>query len=548
MKNKLIGLLPLVLSVVFLSGCAKTYKGEFLEKAKAEGWNEAQQYAAYHYSLRSYLMEKDATSGEYSILFQRLPKEQVEQRFGKFLSDFNDILDPKNEENARFIEFFGMRKDLEHKERVYKAIYDRLRVARLADKFEELNGTSSYYGADAWRVKGYNIKQIYGDDFANSFKNQMIETARRDGRLEKIEHIIWFADQTLAEKQLNPNNPTDPNDFIWLPRRRGVELTNYKILNKGEKPFDNNGNYIEGVRLELVVNGNSVSIKRESKPALRIFMERDGKGIMIMDKDAEGKDVGFGLPDLVETIQVSSADNLIRSSSNILERLFEEKQSHKRVFPKYPPIQLQIAQVSDQSYWENSADAAGWKVPLEYKSKQEDNYNVKLKVEREKLADGSVGKYMTIKYLVKEWTSGNNRWVASRGNVVEYYKMRTPFDAKVVNAQVMTTDDTKKISIVLQNGKEEKGLIAPGANNVFIVDKPYTVIYTDGQKRYMLVDEDGDGKYEKRKEIAVPKNYKTGDYSEDAEEKANEAHPVNNDDDDEHGGNFKRMPIIPAKK
>jgi hypothetical protein len=547
MKNRFLRLLPLILSIIFLSGCAKTYKEEFLGKAKAEGWNEAQQYAAYHYSLRAYLMEKDA-AGEYQILFQRMSKELVEQRFGKFLDDFNGILDPKNQENARFIEFFNMRKELEHKERVYKAVYDRLRVARLADKFEELNGTSSYYGADAWRVKGYNIKQIFGNDFADSFKNQMIETARREGRLEQIEHIIWFADQQLAEKQSNPNNPTDPNDFIWLPRRRGVELTNYKILTKGEKPFDNNGNYIEGVRLELAVNGNNLSIKKESKPALRIFMERDGKGIMIMDKDVEGKDVGFGLPDLVETIQVASADNLIRASSNILERLFEEKQSHKRVYPKYPPIQLQIAQVSDQSFWEVAADAAGWKVPLEYRSKQEDNYNVKLKVEREKLADGSVGKYMTIKYLVKEWTSGNNRYQPSRGNVVEYYKMRPPFDTKVVHAQVLMNDDTKKISIVLQNGKEEKGTIAPGANNVFIADKPYTIIYTAGQKRYTLVDEDGDGKYEKRKEIAVPKNYKTGDYSEDAEEKPNEPAAMNNGDGDDDNHLPKAAPKIAEKK
>lgn len=509
-------LLTILVSAFLLSGCAARYKDEVLAKAKSEGWNEAQQYAAYHYSLRLFLMEK-STAGEYVFLFPRLSKAQVRERFERFLQDFNNILDPKNEEMWRYIEFFDLRKELEREERIYKATYDRLRVAELADQFTKLIGTGSSYGEETWRVEGYNIKQVFGDNFTSYFKSELIERAKRDGRLQPIEHIVWFADQKLAEKQPNPNNPTDPNDFIWLARRRGIELVNYKVLNPGEKPQENTGNYLEGVRLELVIDlkTNKISMQRESQPALRIFMERGGSGVMVLDTDIENEDIGFGLPDVVETIAVASANDLL-TSSNVIGRLFEVKQKYKRVPPRFPPIQFQMAPTGkEEELWEIATDVGGWKVPLGYKNKQGNNYNVKLKTEREKLTDGSLGQYTIIKYLEKEWINGTNRYQPSMGAVVERYKMRPPFNGGLVSAQVLHAEDTKKVSLVLPNGREEKGLVAPGMNNVFIEDRPFAIIYTDGQKRYMLVDEDNDGKFEKRKELAVPPEYKTGNYTND---------------------------------
>ncbi len=513
-------LLPVLLTVaILLSSCAPRYKDEFISQAKGKGWNEAQQHLGYRASFRIFLMERDS-SGEYVILFQRLSKAQVMERFGRFLQDFNNILDPQNEEYRQYLDFFSLRDELEHQERVYNAVYENLRRAKLADDFAKLTGTSSYYGADAWRVEGYNIKQIFGEDFSGLFRSEYIEAAKRDGKLREIEHIIWFADQQLAEKRPNPNNPADANDFIWLARRQGVELVNYKVLNPGERPFDSSGNFIEGTRLELVVDtkGKEVRINRESQPALRIFMERGGSGVMVLDTDLENKDIGFGIPDVVETITVGSANSIITGSSNILARMFEVKEKHKRVYPVFPPIRLQIESVSGEiEFWEAATESAGWKIPFTYKNKQGDNYNVKLKVEREKLPDGSLGNHRTIKYLEKEWISGTSRYQGSRGNVVERYKMKPPFDSKVMEVQVLHTESTQKIAVVLPDGSERKGLVVPGPN-IFVQDEPFAILYTDGQKRYMIVDEDGDGKFEKRREFAVPKEYKTGDYSASNEE------------------------------
>ena len=96
-----------------------------------------------------------------------------------------------------------------------------------------------------------------------------------------------------------------------------------------------------------------------------------------------------------------------------------------------------------------------------------------------------------MEYIRKLWTGVGD------GRVVEYYHLKPPYDqANLSDANVRGND----ISIVTVEGEVTQGVITPGSNK-WIQDKPYEISYTLANNRWLIRDEDGDGKYEKKRQI-----------------------------------------------
>jgi hypothetical protein len=507
-----IRLVQLFLCISLLTGCAKNYRDEFLRQAKDKGWTEEQRLAALAHSDRLYFLTKDS-SGTYKPNYARLSKTHVREKLEKGKEDLNQLLGYDDDENARYVEYFGLRQSLEHEEEVLKAVYDRVRAAELHDQFKQLIGAApppSPY--DSHHFSGYNARQIFAStDLAKafSFSIDQLDYAKQQGMLKVIEQAHTSLQRKFDRKEKNPSSPDDPNDFVWKSKKYDIEVTSYKVLDV-EKPEDNDANYLEGYRLH---DG-----KKESLPALRIvYMDELGQGALLLDVDKEGE-TGFGLPDLVEPVErpVTVADVL--ADTDLLDLLFTEKKSQKRVRPKAKSVFVEIARVNKKpvDVWEQAPDEKGWAVPFRYKNDLQSNYNAKLVFAKlEKSTDPAAGFYKQIKYLKKEWISGNNRYLPSLGNVVEYYRMKPPYhERNLVHAQVLQQEDTKKVSLVLKDeGTEQTLIVLPGTNRL-IEDLPIMIEYTEGQKRWRIQRDEQSKTFTRRKEVSTSKKNSTGIYSE----------------------------------
>ena len=488
-------------ALLFLSGC-QNYRSRFMDDARSRGFTEEQSLALFAYADRAYFSKKVAPDKEeYVVVYSRLKTADVRKRLETVLSNADQILDYKNEEEAKFIDGFGLRKDLEHEERVFEAILARVRSAELDDTFQSWMGrTSASFQANAG---GYDIQRIFmARDLrvAFPFNSDQIEEAKKRGTLKEIEHGIWVFDRMFDRKEPDPQHLDDPNAFIWKSKKEALELTNYKILDV-DKPDTNQGNYIEGYR--------TLDGKREQYPAIKIFFPHNSNfGILVLDVDKAGRGPGYGLPDFVERVMINSISEIARNDQ-LLSRIFEERE--KRIRTKLPEklIQVEIVRVGQpMDVWQQAPDAAGWMVPMQFRNDLRNNYNVRVKLARPSHADDPSippDAASSIEWIAREWTNGDFH-TPSIGAVVEYFKTKIPYDQpNVTKLQVIHWESTKKIALEFLDGSVEQGIIAPDKNK-FILDEPFAVEYTEGQKRWRIEKDMGSAVFNKRKEITQPQS------------------------------------------
>lgn len=476
----------LILILAFASAnCTTTIRSSFQEQCDVEKWTNEQCDVAFYLGLREkFLVEND--EGDYEPNYNALTREQVIGIFDDRLQDLDDLLDPKNEDNAKFLKEFELRSDLERREAIFKAGYSRLLLVDNNYKFRGFMGELS--PSQSGHMDRFDTASVFVENLAEAypFASAQIEQARANGSLEEVEHVIWFSERTLGRKESDPSDPNDPNKFIWKPVIVGLELVSYKIMND-QQPKDNRVEYIEGTRVEITESG---VVERESSPSLKMFVSGNGRNsVLVIDKDREGE-IGFLLPDFIERAnRINSAEALMNDLT--FSRLFHEPEDQKRVMPPDPPpITLTIALVGENviDVWETSDD--GWTVPMMYQNDRADNYRVSVKIEGDD-EDGydHASNNKKIEYFRKIW-NGN-------GNVYEHFYSKSPYDqSNLVKVSVSGT----RVVMVTNEGEEITGYITPG-NNKFIQDNPYSIEYTESEVRWLLVDEDSDGKFEKRRQI-----------------------------------------------
>lgn len=502
--------IAIIFFVTLLQGCAPPYRKTFWDEGDKRGWTEKQKLAAFAYADRIF-WARESGENKYVILYRRVPTTKVREQLEQVLQDYNDLLDPKNLDNRRYLDALNLTDDLKHDKVVNEATYARVRAYELYNDFNQDMGTTSSYGPEAEFAGGYNAKKIYavGDlSAAFPFTSDQIEAAKKDGTLKVIETAEFDLSREYDHKDMDPLHPDDANEFVWKSSKRAVKLTNYKIVNS-DKPDTNKGDYIEGYR---ILDG-----KQESKPCLKIFFPANGSGVVVLiDTDREGEP-GFGVPDLLsKTYGMESVQDIIKQGT-VIDALFQEKPKTNDAVPPITVFKIEIAKVgAPLPVWEQATTPEGFIVPFKYVSTMGDNYNVRIKFKVPEMtsdADAEAhahSQYMEIEYIEKEYTAAGDRYTASQGAVTEYYRPRKEY-AGLVQAQVMSDTNTKKLDFTFPDGNEISGIVVPGKNK-FIEDKPYAKAYNEGGKRFWIESSGGD-KFEKRKQVAQPKE-KVGDYSQ----------------------------------
>jgi hypothetical protein len=499
----LLGLLTL------MTGCTPPYRKAFDDAATDNHWTKKQELLAFAYADKIFWAHQ-LKDGTYVVLYSKVPIAKVAAQTAQILADFDDIQSPKAQEWRKYAEVYNLKKDFEHEEEIEKTIYTRQHAADLENQVKQQLGEEMTKGPDAEALAGYSLKRIYVNKplaEAFPFQSEQIEGAKKDGTLKEIEHGELDLSSTYDHKDVDPNNPDDPEAFRWKAHTISIKLTNYKIITI-DKPSDNKGNYIEGYR---IVDG-----KQEQYPCLKIFFPVSSTGALVLVDTAREGEPGYGVPDVLETLYGLNNVRDIIQNGTLIDSMFAEKKKDKRQVE--PPVifKVEISPIDAPSDpWEHST--TGFVVPFKYRMGMNDNYNVRVKFAKPEVDPNdpsamvkAMGGYLDVEWIAKEYTKVGEQTTAGPGQVIEYYRPKPGYDKKL-KAEVLYNDDTKKIEFQMPDGTTFQGIVAPGSNK-FIEDKPFAVAYTEGEKRYWI-EKEGSDLYTKKKRISPPKE-STGNYTD----------------------------------
>lgn len=488
--------LMLAAAALSAAACISTLRKDFQENITQHPWTREQKAVAEDYGYRL-VFGKMLEEGKFEVMYSRLPKDRVVSQSKKYVDDLKAVLDRQDKAWEQYNQTFDLRPYWEKQEKIFRAIYGRALADMLNDVFEQAvgerawsSGSRDEFGFD--HRDGYDPSVYTVTDLGKKFpfESKLINEAKAGGVLEAVETSTVDRFRKYDHKEPDPSAPDDPNKFVWREKKYSLKIARFKIVVPGETPKDGFTNYIEVTR---VVNG-----KEESKPCIKAFLNGGSMALVVIDIDHEADGLGFGLPDAVERVPES-----VLVDQATIDRLYPDSEAYKRQESKRPPIRAEIAPVGTAiDIWTACAvptcdPSKGWRVPFTYKNDDQDSYTIDLKFK--KVAGGDAGheyshKFKRVEYIEKHWS------VASGGgSVVEYFKPKAPFEQKVIRASAQTSGEPR-LSFVLEDGSERFGQVTPHANQ-FIGDKPEAISFTLGEKRYQIKDADGNGIYEKRREV-----------------------------------------------
>lgn len=260
-----------------------------------------------------------------------------------------------------------------------------------------------------------------------------------------------------------------------------------------DKPTDNTVHYIEIYRKTKDLSGV------ESSPAVRGYMAAgDSKvTVFVIDYDREGVQ-GFGSPDeVVRSFSDINTGNDIYSDSTLKDKLltslYESQQNNlkdkpDRRKPKDRQVYTSIVKMGEVpiDIWEQGT----FSVPFDYKTLSQNlelMYAMPATLEEKRLEERE--KLKQIELFIREFKQG--------GKVVvrEHWLPKKDYGERNISFSAALSDTIK---IRKKNGLEESGEITYFAERVKVID------YNFGGKCSRIVDENGDGTFEKKRAIACP--------------------------------------------
>lgn len=277
------------------------YREEFLKKVGALNYSEKEKLAALHYSYKYLFVRED--SGGSKVAYSMLLADSAISQTEFYLSNLNFLLDTSSVGNAKYVDYIpGLRVGFTHDLEVMKAINASLKAYVLKNEFDELLGNrfSSFY----------NPKIFLVDDLVSAFPftTTAIEEARTKNQFQIVD------EGTLALKRKFDHKEGDPS--VWVASSGEMLYFAGMKITADNNPDDNQVDLIEVYRYK---DG-----KRESKPAVRIFVVNGGQyEILVLDVDKEGE-YGFGLPDYVEAVGGMGTVEEVMKSPMLLDASLSE--------------------------------------------------------------------------------------------------------------------------------------------------------------------------------------------------------------------------------
>jgi hypothetical protein len=483
--------------------------------------------AAFTKALRYWWMGQ-SPDGKWYINYSAVDTEKViEVLKGAEADTLGAAKDPKWE---KFREVAGLDNVLKERLKVYKISRSNVEMFFLYQTFKAMVGDSSYTDLLSQGALKFNFRMILPSEKEKEgmlFSSTYIESAKASGKLRLIQTFVGTLDDKLSEKKPDPEDPAERNKFIWKTKKEGVEIRTYKVLN-GESPKENAGDYIEvwRVTLEYASENALPTMKRESKPCIRAFAseQKGGVDVFVIDIDKENAEYGFGMPDVVEKFEkILSGKELFLKHQEILEKALNGQDP---IEPKHKKkeMKIEIARSGEAPpvTWETAEDPGGFRVPFMYAGFGKQNYKVEIVYETPKMPNGHPapqdgaahhknGVAKKIKHIIKRWYSPGNPSLPGQGEVVEYFKPKSPYDGKDILEATVSAEDGKKISITRKGQPTVIGLVV-SEGNVFIEDIPYMIDFTDGDVRWQIADrENNDNVYESRRRISSANKKPAGD-------------------------------------
>ncbi len=496
-----------LLAPLMLAGCvtpmvvacrtaAQDPKGEFKytrEKADA-ACERAQFYAAGHVVTHN----KAENRWEFN------PNGVLTSDLAKVIEDQAQSLDLLlsygSKEDARFIDWFpGFREGLEKEERIALWIKQRLGYIDTYNKFVDAVGElpAALQSADAAYFfpagrKFYSMRVLHPLRSLEGigFTAEYLETAKKNGLLQHVDTFTVFDSQEFAKRM---PHLYDPNDFGWKKEERGWAIRSYKIMTAGEKPENNVVHYIEVFRA-------GVGGVEEPKPAVRGFVAAGGSNVsvFVVDYDRAGTP-GFGNPDAFLTVPggVATGKDLFGywpQRTALLDSLYDAesrnpagKPERKRPREREPYVSIVRPGDAPIDLWERGT----WTVPFKYRqltSSIDIRFAVPKNAEERRLEEQE--KLRALTAFVRQYRNNDGNVV-----VIEYWTPKAEYAARNITSAYATLDVFK---VRRKNGAEESGEIGYFGKGTRMVD------YLFGGKWFRLMDEDGDGIFEKKRSIASP--------------------------------------------
>lgn len=497
-----------VLSLIFLSGCVIPFFKSCADSAvdPAKEWKyTAQQAGGACDEAQFYADPHQTVLNEEKKIRELNPNGVLTADLEKVMQDQAASLDRwlsyQNRGDARFVDWFpGFRKGLELAEAATLYILRRLGYARTYNEFTDVVGElppemrpkEVNYFFPAGR-KFYSMRLLYplAPLEKISFAAEYLETAKKGGLLKLVDVFEVSSAQEFAKKL---PNIYDPNDFQWKQDLRGWVVKSYKVLPDKEKPADNIVHYIEIYRKNRDLSGT------ESLPASRGFLAAGGSrvSVFVLDYDREGSP-GFDSPDKVirTWADVNTGRDLFANvflRESILDSLYDQPQSNieDRLYRRKPleqEIYTSIVKMGEAQIdvWESG----NWNVPFDYRNLTRElalEY-VKPKTSEEQRKE-ELEKVKKIKILVRSFQNDGKK------NVIEYWIPRAEYAERDISDSSATGSDTFRIR---RRGKQEE----VGEINYF--GKYRRLIhYSYGGRWFSILDADGDGIFEKKRQIADP--------------------------------------------
>lgn len=495
-------------SLVVFAGCVTPFLPACLDAAKDPNgeFKYSEKQAAVACSSRAifnampHLVNYDKEKNEWQLNPNGVLTSDLEQVVRDQLKSINGLLSYKDRENADWIDFFpGFRAGLEKEERVALEVLRRLNYARTYNEFTDIVGElpasmqvkELSYFFPAGR-KFYSMRILYPlrrlQDIP--FTAEYLEVARKDGTLVLVDSFDFTASQDYAKKV---PNLYDENDFSWEKQRRGWAVRAYKIMADKDKPADNIVHYIEIFRMKDDLK------TLESKPAVRGFLAAGGTKVsmFVVDYDREGT-AGYGDPDeIIHNFgEISTAKDIFANSNffgELFTHLYESQDSNplnrpERRKQKETPIYSAIVKMGETKIdvWEKGT----WTVPFDYKGLvQNMDYSlVKPKSLEEKRLEEKE-KLKQIGFFRREFRENGSPVV------IEFWMPKDDY-AKRDIVEITSFTDTVRL--------RRKGLSEEIADVEHFGKYPKVILYSYGGKWFKIVDEDGDGVFEKKRLIANP--------------------------------------------
>ena len=507
---------PLVVILVcfFLSGCTKPFvvacreiATQPLDKGGQYGWTEEQAKAACADANRFLAGKLSEDKAYWEMDYTKIiTTEEVLAYVKDQLRSIDLLLSYKDEKNARDLDFFkGFRQGLEREEKRLRWVEQRLRYVInyniFVDKVGEPDNGEAIKKLMPYGRKAYSLRLIYpiSDLKQLKFTADYVEAAKKDGSLKLIGEFPIVETKEFAEKIPDRD---DPNKFNWKSHYRGWLIKAYKVMPGKDQPTKSNADYIEifKAKFNKTEKNGKEFVGFEKQFAVAGFKSRgkDTVNIFVIDYDFDVIQ-GYSPDKIFEAFIDIIFGNEIYTNDyvrkEVLEILYNPPIAEGKEYRKKPPekpLYVEIAKMGEvtASAWEEG----DFSVPFSYAATGPGKFDLLVDIvwakaktpEEKRIEEEGFKKIEFFKIAYKK--EGNVK-------VIEYYTPKSEYSQQDIK-EGTAYSETFRI--------RRKGQPEISADIKFFADRVKAIDYEYGGRWYRILDENNDGKFEKRRKIADP--------------------------------------------